>query len=87
MNAILAFVTNLIGANWRTTIIGWAVILEGLGGALTATSVFVRYSLDGNAETISDFGNLADAWKTVAIGTAFLFTRDSKVTSERSGAV
>lgn len=86
MNKLLEIALNFLGPSWKTSILGWTVILEGIGGALTATAVFVRYALDGNAETVADFGALAEAWKTVVIGTAFLFTRDNVVTSEQAGA-
>jgi len=86
MNKIFEFALGFIGANWRTTLLGWLVILDGIGGALTATAGFVKALIDNDPNTNMDFSVLADAWKNVAIGVGFLLTRDAKVTSEASGA-
>lgn len=82
MNKLLEIALNFIGPSWRTSILGWVVILESIGGALTATAVFMKYALDNDVSTVADFAALTAAWKGVFIGTAFLFTRDNKVSSE-----
>jgi hypothetical protein len=86
MNAILEFLSNLIGASWRTTILGWLLIVSGIGTALAATGAFGKAILDSDPTTVGDFEGLAYAWKTVVAGIAFLFTRDNAVTSESAGA-
>lgn len=69
--------------SWKTSILGWAILVGVLAKSLAAL-------LDGNPATVFDFAAILDALKEVGIlipaGIGLIFARDKNVSTEEERA-
>lgn len=68
-------VESILGASWKSTLGGLALLLAAAGSALMAY-------LDSDPATMPELKELV----ITIIGLVFLFLRDNSVTSEQAGA-